>query len=100
MVFSERIGEQILLHSLPRLNRSQTFRKHRVCRFRADKIVEVRAYPHSALVARLFEENPAEFVSIAVVSDSTVREARVCLLLATLSMVHKLIVPSCCSPRK
>jgi ketosteroid isomerase-like protein len=29
-----------------------------VCRFSADKIVEVRAYLDSALVARLFEENP------------------------------------------
>jgi ketosteroid isomerase-like protein len=29
-----------------------------VCRFAADKIVEVRAYLDSALVARLFEENP------------------------------------------
>jgi ketosteroid isomerase-like protein len=29
-----------------------------VCRFSADKIVEVRAYLDSALVARLFEDNP------------------------------------------
>jgi uncharacterized protein len=29
-----------------------------VCRFEDDKIVEVRAYLDSALVARLFEENP------------------------------------------
>jgi ketosteroid isomerase-like protein len=29
-----------------------------LCRFRGDKIVEVRAYLDSALVARLFEENP------------------------------------------
>jgi ketosteroid isomerase-like protein len=29
-----------------------------VCRFRHNKIVEVRAYLDSALVARLFEENP------------------------------------------
>jgi len=29
-----------------------------VCRFQDDKIVEVRAYLDSALVARLFEENP------------------------------------------
>ena len=29
-----------------------------VCRFSADKIVEVRAYLDSALVAPLFEENP------------------------------------------
>jgi hypothetical protein len=29
-----------------------------VCRFADDKIVEVRAYLDSALVARLFEENP------------------------------------------
>jgi ketosteroid isomerase-like protein len=29
-----------------------------VCRFAAGKIVEVRAYLDSALVARLFEENP------------------------------------------
>ena len=29
-----------------------------VCRFSGDKIVEVRAYLDSALVARLFEENP------------------------------------------
>ena len=29
-----------------------------VCRFRDDKIVEVRAYLDSALVARLFQENP------------------------------------------
>jgi len=29
-----------------------------VCRFAEDKIVEVRAYLDSALVARLFEENP------------------------------------------
>jgi hypothetical protein len=29
-----------------------------VCRFEGDKIVEVRAYLDSALVARLFEENP------------------------------------------
>ncbi len=29
-----------------------------VCRFNGDKIVEVRAYLDSALVARLFEENP------------------------------------------
>jgi ketosteroid isomerase-like protein len=29
-----------------------------VCRFSVDKIVEVRAYLDSALVARLFEENP------------------------------------------
>jgi hypothetical protein len=29
-----------------------------VCRFAADKIVEVRAYLDSALVARLFQENP------------------------------------------
>jgi ketosteroid isomerase-like protein len=29
-----------------------------LCRFRDDKIVEVRAYLDSALVARLFEENP------------------------------------------
>jgi uncharacterized protein len=29
-----------------------------VCRFHADKIVEVRAYLDSALVARLFQENP------------------------------------------
>jgi ketosteroid isomerase-like protein len=29
-----------------------------VCRFDRDKIVEVRAYLDSALVARLFEENP------------------------------------------
>ena len=29
-----------------------------VCRFRGDKIVEVRAYLDSALVARLFQENP------------------------------------------
>src|SRR5580698_718090 len=29
-----------------------------VCRFSADKIVEVRAYLDSALVVRLFEENP------------------------------------------
>src|ERR1700735_3114756 len=29
-----------------------------VCRFSNDKIVEVRAYLDSALVARLFEENP------------------------------------------
>ena len=29
-----------------------------VCRFSANKIVEVRAYLDSALVARLFEENP------------------------------------------
>ena len=29
-----------------------------VCRFSADKIVEVRAYLDSALVARLFEQNP------------------------------------------
>ena len=29
-----------------------------VCRFRDGKIVEVRAYLDSALVARLFEENP------------------------------------------
>ena len=29
-----------------------------VSRFSADKIVEVRAYLDSALVARLFEENP------------------------------------------
>lgn len=29
-----------------------------VCRFSADKIVEARAYLDSALVARLFEENP------------------------------------------
>jgi ketosteroid isomerase-like protein len=29
-----------------------------VCRFSAHKIVEVRAYLDSALVARLFEENP------------------------------------------
>lgn len=29
-----------------------------VCRFDSDKIVEVRAYLDSALVARLFEENP------------------------------------------
>lgn len=29
-----------------------------VCRFEGDKIVEVRAYLDSALVARLFQENP------------------------------------------
>jgi uncharacterized protein len=29
-----------------------------VCRFSGDKIVEVRAYLDSALVARLFQENP------------------------------------------
>jgi uncharacterized protein len=29
-----------------------------VCRFAGDKIVEVRAYLDSAMVARLFEENP------------------------------------------
>jgi uncharacterized protein len=29
-----------------------------LCRFSGDKIVEVRAYLDSALVARLFEENP------------------------------------------
>jgi hypothetical protein len=29
-----------------------------VCRFAGDKIVEVRAYLDSALVARLFQENP------------------------------------------
>jgi ketosteroid isomerase-like protein len=29
-----------------------------ICRFSADRIVEVRAYLDSALVARLFEENP------------------------------------------
>ncbi len=29
-----------------------------VCRFESDKIVEVRAYLDSALVARLFQENP------------------------------------------
>jgi ketosteroid isomerase-like protein len=29
-----------------------------VCRFKSDKIVEVRAYLDSALVARLFQENP------------------------------------------
>ena len=29
-----------------------------VCRFKGDKIVEVRAYLDSALVARLFQENP------------------------------------------
>ena len=29
-----------------------------LCRFRDGKIVEVRAYLDSALVARLFEENP------------------------------------------
>jgi uncharacterized protein len=29
-----------------------------VCRFTGDKIVEVRAYLDSALVARLFQENP------------------------------------------
>jgi ketosteroid isomerase-like protein len=29
-----------------------------VCRFSAEKIVEVRAYLDSALVARLFQENP------------------------------------------
>jgi uncharacterized protein len=29
-----------------------------VCRFRGDKIFEVRAYLDSALVARLFQENP------------------------------------------
>lgn len=29
-----------------------------VCRFNGDKIVQVRAYLDSALVARLFEENP------------------------------------------
>jgi uncharacterized protein len=29
-----------------------------VCRFRGDTIVEVRAYLDSALVARLFQENP------------------------------------------
>jgi hypothetical protein len=29
-----------------------------VCRFAAGKIVEVRAYLDSAIVARLFEENP------------------------------------------
>ena len=29
-----------------------------VCRFSGDKIVEVRAYLDSAVVARLFEENP------------------------------------------
>ena len=29
-----------------------------VCRFQGEKIVEVRAYLDSALVARLFEENP------------------------------------------
>jgi uncharacterized protein len=29
-----------------------------VCRFEDDQIVEVRAYLDSALVARLFEENP------------------------------------------
>ena len=29
-----------------------------VCRFSGDKIVEVRAYLDSALVARLFQQNP------------------------------------------
>jgi uncharacterized protein len=31
-----------------------------VCRFSGDKIVEVRAYLDSALVARLFQENPID----------------------------------------
>jgi ketosteroid isomerase-like protein len=34
-----------------------------VCRFRDDEIVEVRAYLDSALVARLFEENPVPEVN-------------------------------------
>ena len=31
-----------------------------VCRFNGDKIVEVRAYLDSALVAQLFQENPID----------------------------------------
>jgi uncharacterized protein len=48
------------LHSLATANNGLRFdnRYCWVCRFNNDKIVEVRAYLDSALVARLFVENP------------------------------------------
>jgi uncharacterized protein len=48
------------LHSLATANNGLRFdnRYCWVCQFRGDKIVAVRAYLDSALVARLFQENP------------------------------------------
>jgi hypothetical protein len=48
------------LHSLATANNGLRFdnRYCWVCRFAGDAIVEVRAYLDSALVARLFQENP------------------------------------------
>jgi ketosteroid isomerase-like protein len=50
----------IELHSLATAKNGMRFdnRYCWVCRFAAGKIVEVRAYLDSAMVARLFEENP------------------------------------------
>jgi ketosteroid isomerase-like protein len=48
------------LHSLAAANNGLKFdnRYCWVCRFSGNKIVAVRAYLDSALVARLFQENP------------------------------------------
>jgi uncharacterized protein len=48
------------LHSLANANNGLRFdnRYCWVCRFEGEQIVEVRAYLDSALVARLFQENP------------------------------------------